>query len=209
MSFNLSLFISESNLIDPQPSYDNSHIIPGAKPGDLMYDNMERSYLLALDKISGYTPLSANDVLDIHRELTRGVDFFEEQGMSGQWRRVNVMLRSKGQIITFAPVYLLHWLMNDVWAPFYQDCLNAAKTATDDEKAEMAYQIHDLFECIHPFIDGNGRTGRILLNTARQQFGLNPIVILYNNREAYYEKIQAFRLNEYDTIVSKYNKYEA
>jgi len=204
MSFNVSEFISESNLIDPQPSFDETYIIPGSKPGEPLYDNHLRAYELALEKI--VTLLTASDVLDIHRELTRGIDFFEYTGMSGRWRKVNVHIRNTD--ITFAPSYMVYWLMNDVWTPFYADCIKEAENADDETKERLAYEIHDVFECIHPFIDGNGRTGRVLLNAARVKMGLKPIVILYKERQEYYSKINAFRASKYDTIVSKYNKHK-
>jgi Fic family protein len=99
--------------------------------------------------------------------------------------------------------------MNEIWTPFYDDCIKESETTDDINKERMAYEIHDLFECIHPFIDGNGRTGRILLNAARVQMGLKPITILYNDRWKYYYHIQNFRSFKYNTIVSKYNKHDA
>ena len=208
MSFNVEEFIRESNLIDPQPNLYETEIIPGEKPGDPMYDNILRAYELSLEKVKEHN-LTGSDVLDIHRELSRGIDFFEYRGMSGVYRRVDVYLMSGGKKITFAPVHQLHWLMNDIWTEFYADCMKEAQTASEEDKARMAFEIHDMFECIHPFIDGNGRTGRVLLNAARVQMGLEPIVILYNRRGEYYSKINAFRQAKYDTVVSKYNKHEA
>ena len=85
MSFEVSDFIRESNLIDPQPSFDETHIIPGSKPGEPLYDNHLRAYELALEKIAA--PLTASDVLDIHRELTRGIDFLSTSGCLGDGAR--------------------------------------------------------------------------------------------------------------------------
>lgn len=209
MDFNIQKFIRESNLIDAQPNYDGTEIIPGNKPGDLMFDNQNKAYELALDKIKEKL-LDADDVRDIHRELTRNVDYFEIPGMSGFWRRHNVKCNtSDGTTVFFPDSWKLHWLMHDIWTPFYADCVTKAESAQEIEKENLAYQVHDLFECIHPFTDGNGRTGRILLNAFRVQIGLKPIIILYNDRYKYYSKIQAFRQKQYDTIVSQYNKYEA
>lgn len=208
MTFDLSEFIRESNLIDPQPNYYDTEIIPGAAPGDKLYDNQLDAYNLAINKISAST-LTASDVLQIHRELSKDVDFFERQKMSGAWRKGDVYIRTPTGTINFPPVGQINWLMNDIWTPFYEDCIKESETADDTNKERMAYEIHDLFECIHPFIDGNGRTGRILLNAARVQMGLNPITILYNDRWEYYSHIQDFRSLQYYTIVSKYNKHEA
>ena len=51
---------------------------------------------------------------------------------------------------------------------------------------------HVRFEAIHPFIDGNGRTGRLLANFILMRSGYLPISIKYENRIAYYEAFTSF-----------------
>ena len=51
---------------------------------------------------------------------------------------------------------------------------------------------HIRFEAIHPFIDGNGRTGRLLANLILMRAGYLPISIKYENRRAYYEAFTAY-----------------
>ncbi len=51
---------------------------------------------------------------------------------------------------------------------------------------------HIRFEAIHPFIDGNGRTGRLLANFVLMRAGYLPISIKYENRVAYYNAFTAF-----------------
>lgn len=52
--------------------------------------------------------------------------------------------------------------------------------------------VHNQFENIHPFADGNGRVGRILLNNILIKHNLPPINIDLKNRFEYYETLQAF-----------------
>jgi len=57
-------------------------------------------------------------------------------------------------------------------------------------KEKIAWYYHDWFEAIHPFLDGNGRTGRLILNNARLLLGLPWLIVRFSKREQYYEKIR-------------------
>lgn len=56
--------------------------------------------------------------------------------------------------------------------------------------------VHNQFENIHPFRDGNGRVGRILLNNILIKHGLPPINIDFKNRMEYYSSLKAYELNK-------------
>ena len=49
--------------------------------------------------------------------------------------------------------------------------------------------LHGEFVKIHPFIDGNGRSSRLLLNFKLMRSGYTPIIIKNENRAKYYEVI--------------------
>lgn len=55
--------------------------------------------------------------------------------------------------------------------------------------------VHNQFENIHPFADGNGRVGRILLNNILIKHGLPPMNIGLRNRLEYYSSLQAYQKN--------------
>lgn len=55
---------------------------------------------------------------------------------------------------------------------------------------ERLAELHNGFEQIHPFIDGNGRTGRLLLNLLLVRLGYPPVIILKRERPQYLTALQ-------------------
>ena len=52
---------------------------------------------------------------------------------------------------------------------------------------EAVAEFHLRFENIHPFIDGNGRTGRLVMNFELMKAGLLPVNIKFADRRKYYD----------------------
>lgn len=71
---------------------------------------------------------------------------------------------------------LLEWYRNDM---------------QDDFLTKLAL-FHLRFESIHPFIDGNGRTGRLLVNLELMKLGFPPIDIKFTDRNAYYNAFDSY-----------------
>ena len=57
---------------------------------------------------------------------------------------------------------------------------------------EAIAEFHLRFEGIHPFIDGNGRTGRLIINFELMKAGLLPIDIKFTDRDRYYRAFDAY-----------------
>ncbi len=67
---------------------------------------------------------------------------------------------------------------------------------------ERAARLHVDFVKIHPFVDGNGRTSRLLMNLELMKHGFPPTIIRKENRLAYYQALdEAHTTGEYETFV--------
>ena len=73
---------------------------------------------------------------------------------------------------------------------------------------ERIARFHLEFEGIHPFIDGNGRTGRLILNLELIRNGYPAINVKFADRKRYYDAFDAFyhdgKVNAMVLLVAEY-----
>ena len=99
---------------------------------------------------------------------------------AGQYKKVpNLVLGAE-----FEPVkpYQVPYVMQD-WCDNYNFRIKNART--DEEKVEIILDQHIKFERIHPFGDGNGRTGRLLIIDSCLRENLAPIIIPKSEKSRY------------------------
>jgi excinuclease ABC subunit B len=130
--------------------------------------------------------LKESTPLDVHRLLTKGIPFFEDCNMSGQYRTTSVWIG-----IDMCPKFVLLPSLMMQW----YECTKKWMDSCQDKKSayNIAWASHNMFEVVHPFIDGNGRTGRLLFNKVLVELGCDPVIFQFDDRYEYYECIQEFR----------------
>jgi Fic family protein len=65
---------------------------------------------------------------------------------------------------------------------------------------EELARLHSDFEQVHPFIDGNGRAGRLLLNLVLVRLGYPPVIIFKRQRDAYLAAMQRADTGDYGAL---------
>lgn len=79
--------------------------------------------------------------------------------------------------------------------PKIAELLNWYHGSSDNIISKLA-KFHIEFEAIHPFIDGNGRAGRLLINLELMKTGYPPIDIKFADRIAYYEAFDQYHIKD-------------
>jgi Fic family protein len=94
------------------------------------------------------------------------------------------------------PAQVQHWVEDA--------CRTGDKIRSGDDLGrplvEELARVHNEFERVHPFIDGNGRTGRLVLNLILVRLGYPPVVIFKRQRDAYLAAMQRADREDYGAL---------
>lgn len=71
---------------------------------------------------------------------------------------------------------------------------------TDESLPEVIAEVHNTFERVHPFIDGNGRAGRLALNLILVRLGYPPVIVLKQQRPAYLRAMARADVGDYGAL---------
>ena len=137
-------------------------------------------------------PISENVIKQIHFLVLA-----DKKDDRGVYRRVPV--RIMGAQHEPVQPYLIESKMEQLLLDF--------KESSEHIVTKLA-RFHIEFEGIHPFIDGNGRTGRLLVNLELMKAGYPPIDIKFTDRITYYNAFDEYHvkhnLSAMETLFARY-----
>ncbi len=128
-------------------------------------------------------PLSEWQVKNLHRLVLKGID----DDYAGRYRGEQVFISGAKHI---PPAHFLIQEKMERMMDWYH------KEGFLLHPVERGAMLHAIFTGIHPFVDGNGRTSRLLLNLEVMKDGFPPVVIKAENRLAYYEALDKAHTTE-------------
>ena len=123
--------------------------------------------------------LNQGTILFIHGLLIGGID----DSIAGRFRKQHEYVRV-GKHVAPAPEHIMRMI---------EVLLDEYKTNHDANIFAKIAHFHLQFETIHPFLDGNGRIGRVLINVQLQEFGYPNIIIRDKEKQLYYKTFTHFR----------------
>ncbi|RKH45639.1 Fic family protein [Corallococcus sp. AB050B] len=160
--------------------------------GKSLKDHFEAVNLAhALDFVEGLASkesvLGERDVLAMHGIVLRGID----PENAGTYRRINVRIGGTE-----------HMPPEAVRVPEEMRAFGEWLAGAKNEHPVVVSAIaHAWFETIHPFVDGNGRTGRLIANLLLMREHYPAIVLLVEDRARYYTALDASHSGDITAMV--------
>jgi len=138
--------------------------------------NHREAILFVEELVKKKEPLSEWDIKLVHQLILKNID----DKNAGSYRTINVTISGADHT---PPDHLqIPVEMND-FIRWYRD------EGQKLHPVERAARVHADFVKIHPFVDGNGRTSRLLMNLELMKDGFPPVILPVESRLEYYETL--------------------
>ena len=157
--------------------------------------NHEKAILYLDDLVKDKQPITEWNIKNIHQLILKEID----NENAGRYRKENVTINGATHIppdFVKVPELMEKLVLNyETWNK-YHPIIQAAL-------------LHGELVKIHPFIDGNGRTSRLIMNLDLMNHRYNPVIIKKENRLEYYEVLdKAHITGDYTDFIKLVTKLE-
>ncbi len=166
LSLNETKIIIEDGItIGGKPMKDHLEVLGNANAYDLLFE------------LAKGTEITEAEILKLHHILYNNID----ESNAGKYRKCNVLIT--GSEFELPKHEVVPSIMKE-----FTEKIPSKKASL--HPVEFASWLHERFVSIHPFIDGNGRCARLLMNLALLQAGYNIITIPPIVRNDYISALQ-------------------
>ena len=140
-------------------------------------ENHKLAFSNLLDHLENNDKLSVSIIKEIHADLTDRLQYDKGEFKKNE----NLIIGAEFQTATPGETpFLVQQLVDNL-------DYRLENATTEEKKLESVLDTHIQFERIHPFSDGNGRTGRMLMNYSLLQEGFPPLIIDKETKATYVE----------------------
>lgn len=140
-------------------------------------------------QISNEREISIDLMFFLHKMLLTGIN----DDVAGRFRKGNEYVRV-GSFVAIAPEHIEKRM---------QELLVTCSSDLSSYFLESIARFHLEFETIHPFNDGNGRLGRVLMNYQLLRLGFPRIIIRQKEKQIYYRAFEAYRNDKKTQLMEK------
>jgi Fic family protein len=140
-------------------------------------------------QVSNKREMSTDLMLFLHKMLLTGIN----DDVAGRFRKGNEYVRV-GSFIAIPPEHIEKRI---------QENLIAYSSDFSSYFLEKIARFHLEFETIHPFNDGNGRLGRVLMNYQLLRLGFPRIIIRQKEKQIYYRAFELYRNDKKTQLMGK------
>lgn len=193
----------EITLHDTREIFENGKVLnyTGSPRAIFEQQNQKLCYEFLKEKIAAKEPLTQELVLEVHRILTSGTyderRFLENGERPGEYKKHDYITgRNEVGVPADRVAEDMAGLLEEVSEYHGTDVIRAG-----------AY-FHAVLENIHPFSDGNGRTGRTLLNYYLMTHNHPPLIVYDQDKRLYYECLEKYDAEETIAPLTEFLKYE-
>ncbi len=181
----LARFVEESNAIEGIANEPNSartqllRAYPFGHVGVLvMLHDAARMRMRQMTEVMVFT----TQAMIVREQPSKGMQTLSERHI-GCWRDCEVTVGGRScEAARFVPMHMRHLITEVRW---WQKQYSGNRSVV--EAIRFIARFHWQYELVHPFVDGNGRSGRALVYYLYRWAGLRPFVFTHDDRfETYY-----------------------
>ena len=167
---------------------DNEPVDCSETVKNLVKDYLE-GFLFVVKIAANKEEFTENTLKDLHQIVVK------DKALGGLYRNVDISIKGSNHT---PPSYIKVY-----------DRMKKYFVTINDENNDLWYNIafsHAQLMKVHPFIDGNGRCARIVLNYQLIKNGFNPVVIRFEDKDKYFDLLEEFKVNKNIELLIEYIK---
>jgi len=171
----------ESDLITKEEVIDffnNKEVNPQKA---LLISNHKNAFLKTLEMVKNDIPMTENNLKDLHQILMENIS-----NIGGLYRNVDISISGSNHTPPS------HIKVYDRMKKYFDYTL----AGPQGDVLEFIANCHLQLAKIHPFLDGNGRLARIVLNYHLLNNQFMPVYVKYEERKRYFSLLEEFKVNK-------------